>query len=555
MARSAKDRQMVEMKDTILQLNNTVQTLTLIVAENKKEKEDFQRREQEHLERERVMQEQIDYLTKKLFGKKSEKRDDDWPGQMNLFNEAEATQQKPTPEEAELITVEQHTRKKKGTLKDKFKGIPVKKEYLDLPEEEKVCSVCGTPLERIGEEYVRSELHYIPAQISVIEYYSINYGCPQCKVGEEIPHIVQGKDSHPHMIHGMASSSTLAWIMYQKYRNSMPLYRIEQEFKRMGAPIGRNTLSHWIINNAREFFAPMCDLFRRRLISSRYAMADETPVQVLKEPERRPETKSFMWVFRTGEYEPENIVLFHYSETRAGETAKEYLEGFKGYLMTDGYSGYNKLKFCIRTSCWAHVRRYLVDAIPKGKENDYTVPAVQGLMYIQKLFDLEAKIHAKSTSYDAIKEERLKKEKPVLASFWEWLDKQTSIKGSRMEKALIYIRNRKPFLENYLLDGGCSFSNNTSERSCKAFVTGRKNWLFSDTPKGADASALVYSIVETAKANNVDVYYYLQYLMDMAPNTKMSDDELEKLAPWQPDVKAEIQRRHEAHQKAIFDAM
>ncbi len=285
-------------------------------------------------------------------------------------------------------------------------------------------------------------------------------------------------------------------------------------------------------------------------------MADETPLQVLKEPGRKATTKSFMWVFRSGEFDEEQIVLFHYSETRAGETAKEFLEGFKGYLMTDGYGGYNKLKDCIRTSCWSHVRRYLIDAIPKGKEYDHAQPAVQGLAYVDKLFYMEDKIHAKKgVTFDDIREYRLEKEVPVLDGFFEWLDAQTAIRGSRLDKALIYIRNRRKFLTTYLQDGGCSFHNNTSERSCKAFVTGRKNWLFSDTPNGANASALVYSLVETAKANRIDVYYYLKYLLLRTPTAQTPDEELEKLCPWDPECQQALLKLEDDHKRAIVDAM
>ena len=344
--------------------------------------------------------------------------------------------------------------------------------------------------------------------------------------------------------------------MYQKYVNSLPLYRQEADFKRLyGIDISRATIANWIIKNS-EFFLPLYGLFQEKLVEGRYAMADETPLQVLKEPGRRAETQSYMWVFRSGEFDKEQIVLFHYSRTRAGETAKEFLEGFHGYLMTDGYGGYNKLKDCIRTSCWAHVRRYLIDAIPKGKEYDHTQPAVQGLVYVDKLFDLEKKIHAKTgVTFDAVKKYREEKEVPVLNGFWKWLDAQTAIKGSRLDKALVYIRNRKPFLITYLEDGGCSFNNNTSERSCKAFVTGRKNWLFADTPKGADASALVYSIVETAKANDIDIYYYLKYLLIKTPTSLTSREELEKLCPWNKECRDAVDELYRQGQRAIFDAM
>ena len=509
------------------------------------------------MSREKNLQEQIDYLSKKLFGKSSEKRSDDIEGQMSLFNEAEeeAGKNGPDPLENEFVTVEKHTRKKKTTMAEKFAGVPTEKVYLDLDEDKRICDTCGSKLERIGEEFVRREIEIIKPGVKIIEYYSVNYGCPKCKIESDVPHIVKGKDGHPHMLRGMASASTVAWVMYQKYANSLPLYRQEQDFKRLyGIDIGRGTIAKWIINNAKDFFAPLCKYFQRKLIAGRYAMADETPLQVLKEPNRRPETKSYMWVFRSGEYDKEQIVLFHYSETRAGDTAKEFLEGFNGYLMTDGYSGYNKLKDCTRTSCWSHVRRYLIDAIPKGKEYDHNQPAVQGLTYINLLFDMERRIHARNASFDTVKKYRLEKEKPVLDGFFGWLDAQSAIKGSRLDKALIYIRNRRQYLTTYLEDGGCSFNNNTSERSCKAFVTGRKNWMFADTQDGAAASALVYSIVETAKACEIDVYHYLKYLLLKTPTDQTPDEELEKLCPWNPECQNALKEMQQSHQQAVVDA-
>lgn len=548
MAKDLRDRQLIELKDTIKEQSNKIDSLiSLLEAANK--------REEEHIKREKVLQEQIDFLTKKLFGKSSEKRNNDIEGQLNLFNEAEAEQTDPDPSEEEFITVEKHTRKKKSTNEDKFGHLPVEEVLLDVDEDKRFCGECGTALEYIGKEFVRQEIEITRPSAKIVKYYSATYGCPKCKKEAEVPYIVKGKEGKPHMMYGMASAGTVAWVMYQKYVNSLPLYRQEQDFKRLfGIDISRGTIAKWIINNAEQSFAPMCDYFRRRLIAGMYAMADETPVQVLKEPGRRPQTKSYMWVFRTGEFDKEQIVLFHYSPTRAGDTAKEFLEGFTGYLMTDGYSGYNKMKDCTRTSCWAHIRRYLIDAIPKGKEYDYTQQAVQGLAYVNKLFDMERFIHArKNVTFDDIKKYRVEKETPVLDGFFDWLDKQSAIKNSRMDKALNYIRNRKPYLTNYLKDGGCSFHNNTSERSCKAFVTGRKNWLFADTQAGAHASSLVYSLVETAKACEVDIYNYLKYILISAPTDQMSDKELEKLCPWDPDCKAALEEIQQKDQESIFN--
>ena len=536
---TSKDRQLIELKDLISELNQTIRTLQETIS-SMREREAAMQAERDNLK------EQVDYLTEKLFGKSSEKRLD-IPGQLSLFNEAEQEQDPASfaEEEREAVTEKpEKPRKQKSSMNEKFAGVPVEKVLVDLPEEEKVCAECGTPLEKIGEEFLKQEFHFVPARGKIIQYYSVNYKCPACSELNELPEIIKGKDGHPHMIHGMASASTVAWVMYQKYVNCIPLYRQEADFRtQLGVEIGRTTMANWIISNATDFFTPMFDFFHRTLLKRVFLMADETPVQVLKEPDRRAQTKSYMWIFRTGEDTGPPVILYHYSETRAGDTAADFLEDFDGYLMCDGYSGYNKVKKAKRTCCWAHVRRYLIDAIPKGKQFDYTQPAVQGLKYVQELFALEDEIHAKYTKPEDIKKARLKKELPILEGFWSWLDKQTPVRNSRLDKAVTYIRNRKPYLSTYLEDGRCSFSNNASERSVKPFVMGRKNWLFSDTPDGANASALVYSMVETAKANGVNPYHYLAFLLEKYPSSLMTDEELEALAPWNEAVKAELTER------------
>ena len=536
---NARDRQLIELKDLISELNQTIRTLQETLS-TMREREAALQTERDNLK------EQVDYLTKKLFGRSSEKSSS-FPGQLSLFNEAELEQdaQSLSEEEQESVTEKPvKSRKRKTTMEEKFVGLKVKKVLVDLSDAEKVCSDCGAPLEKIGEEFLKREFHFIPARGKIIEYYSVNYKCPVCSGQKELPVIVQGKDGHPHMIHGMASASTVAWVMYQKYVNCIPLYRQEADFKtQLGVSISRGTMANWIISNAADFFTPMFDHFHRTLLQRAFLMADETPVQVLKEPDRRAQTKSYMWVFRTGEDTGPPVILYHYSETRAGDTAVNFLEDFDGYLMCDGYSGYNKVKKAKRTSCWAHVRRYLIDAVPRGKQFDYTQPAVQGLKYVQELFELEDKIHAKYTDPDDIKKARLEHELPRLEGFWSWLDRQAPVRNSRLDKAVTYIRNRKPYLATYLEDGRCSFSNNASERSIKPFVMGRKNWLFSDTPEGANASSLVYTMVETAKANGVNPYHYLAFLLEKYPSSLMTEKELESLAPWNEEVKAELAQR------------
>ena len=288
-----------------------------------------------------------------------------------------------------------------------------------------------------------------------------------------LPVIRKGKDGKPHMLYGMVSANTVAWVMYQKFCNSMPYFRQEKDWKQYGVSITRATMVNWVIRNSQAFFLPMYEYFHRKLLERKFAMADETPLQVLQEPGRRAQTKSYMWLFRSGEDGEAPVIIFKYSETRAGDTAVEFLQGFRGYLMCDGYSGYNKVPDAKRTACWAHIRRYLTDAIPKGKELDYSQPSVQGIMYINQLFHMEEVIKAKQTSFDAIKKARLEKEKPIVEGFLSWLDKQNPVRGSRMDKAVTYIKNRRSYLATYFEDGRCSFSNNLSENAIRPFTVGR----------------------------------------------------------------------------------
>lgn len=527
MVSSAKDIQLRELKDTISQLKTMmseqtemIKSLRLIIEEKSNH--------------EKVLQEQVDYLTRKLFGSSSEKRTSDIPGQQNLFDEAEMEQDLSLLADETLI--HEHTRKKKATHKDAFKGLKVEKVVIPLPETDQNCPVCGTQLELIGEEYVRRELEFIPATCKVIEYYSQSYGCPNCKQGlgdTEKPVIVKSQVPPSLVGKGPASPSAVAWTMYQKYANGLPLYRQEKDWKQYGAEISRTTLANWIIYCSQDYFQPMYDYFHRELLKRSFAMADETRVQVLNEPERRAETQSFMWLFRSGEDGLPTIILYGYCPTRSGDNAAEFLKGYQGYLETDGYAGYNKVPGIKRCSCWAHIRRYLVDAVPKGKQYDYTQPSVQGVQYCNQLFAIEDSINKKHPGdYEKRKQLRLEKEKPILEAFWSWLDELRPVRNSRLDKAVTYIQNRRSTAETYLEDGRCSFTNNLSENAIRPFTVGRKNWLFSNSVDGANASAVVYTMVEMAKAHDLNIYGYLKFLLEHRPSTEMSDEQLAELAPW-----------------------
>lgn len=514
--------QIRELKDTISELNQTIKNLQEVIAAGQ--------------QREKVLQEQIDYLTKKLFGRSSEKKLGIAEGQLSLFDEAETEADPNAPDPEIETTVKEHIRKQKTRLSEKICGIPVQEIVEDVPEEERICPDCGTEMQYIGREYVRSELKYIPAKVTVLKYYSKHYACPKCR--DEGNTIIVKSDVGPALLsHSLASPSSVAWAIYQKYANGLPLYRQEKDWKQYGIELSRTTLANWIMECGNRYFKPLYDYFRRKLLEREFLMADETRVQVLKEPGKSAGTDSYMWLFRSGEDGLPPIILYDYSPTRAGAKPAEFLKGFHGYLMCDGYAGYNKVPDIVRCACYAHIRRYFADAVSAAKSLDLSDPAVQGIQYCDKLFRCEQEAKEKKLRFEERRELRLKKEKPVIDAFVEWLKKQNPTEGSRFDKAVKYTLNQLPYMYSYLEDGRCSLSNNLSENAIRPFTVGRKNWLFSASVNGAKASAMAYTMVEMAKAHSLNIFLYLQYILACRPSEQFSDEEFESLAPWNEEVR------------------
>jgi transposase/uncharacterized coiled-coil protein SlyX len=534
MAKSEKDARLIEYKDTISQLNMTIKNQNELIISLKETITSNQ-------EQMRIMTEKIDYLTNKLFGTSSEKTKT-LEGQYSLFDEAE--QEAASTNEAEIaesVPVKEHTRKAKSKQADIFKGVPARDETIPLSDDQKHCAECGAELQVIGREFIRREFRFTPAKGEIVNIYVETAKCPVCSEAPAMAKAIQFVKSHaPEALipHSYATASVAAWAMYQKYANSMPLYRQEQDWKQMGVQLNRATLANWIIYCATEYFAPLYHYFHRELLKRQFLMADETRIQVLHEEERKAETDSFMWLFRSGEDGLPPIVLYKYTETRARFNAADFLNGFQGYLETDCYQGYNDLPGIKRCCCFAHLRRYFVEAIPKGKELDYSNPAAQGVQYINRLFEHERYSTAKKHTPEQRYTYRLEKEKPILDAFWNWISQQSPRKGSRFEKAVNYAQNHKEEFMTYLENGRCSFSNNLSENSIRPFTVGRRNWLFSDTPKGAEASSMVYTMVEMAKAHDLNIYKYLNYLLEHLPRTATTDEAYSRLVPWADEVKA-----------------
>lgn len=534
MAKSAKDILITELKDMISDLREDNKSLRLTIDKNTSELASL---------KELLLnaQEENKYLRKMIFGTKSEKRKvfDTDENQMTIFDLMNIDTPVPDiPGPEPEITIKEHTRKPKTKLEDKLKNLPCEEVEIPLEGDDLICKECGTELTRIGKEYIRQEVVYKKPELKVIKYYSVKYKCLECDKTTAKSVIYKSEVPKGLLKHCYISHSVLSEIMYQKVANSVPLYRQEKDWKRFGLDLPRATMANLIISCSDLYLLPVYERCHYHLLQRVFAMADETRIQVLKEDGRKPQTDSFMWLFRSGNDGEPPIILYKYHETRNGDNARAFLKGFNGYLMTDGFSGYNKLSNLKRCCCYAHLRRYFIDAIPIGKDHDLNEPAVQGRTYIDKLFDYERRYKEKGYSFNKIKERRLKDEKPLIEAFLAWLDVQIPRKGSRFAKALTYANNRRPYMFTYLEDGRCSLHNNESELLMKAFVTGRKNWLFSDSTEGADALAICYSMTEMAKANGLDPSKYLDYLLANQPTSEMSEEELDEFLPWSDKVKA-----------------
>ena len=537
MAQSAKDIRINELLDANSQLNTTVKHLVDALTQKDKALADMQTRLDE-------MTEELKLLRKKLFGSSTEHMSNPYVNsdQLTIYPFLGIEPEKePEPVEAEYIEIQGYTKSKKAksTLKEQFSNIPVKQVFIDsLSDEDKLCPTCGTEMQPIGTEIIRREVIHVKPSMYMLEYVGTTYGCPVCKDTED-PQFVKDNKAPAALIKGSYTSPSLtSWVLSEKFAKSVPFYRLEKSLEELGAKISRTTMANWAIQCNSLYFKNLTDYFHRELLKRKYLMMDETPIQVLHEPGRTPESKSYVWLMRSGNDGLPPIIYYRYAPTRSGDVALELTDGIQPgtYLMCDGFSGYNKLKDVRRCTCYAHIRRYFYEAIPAGHDRDITNPAVQGVMYCNKLFSYENKYAERHYKPETIKKRRLKDEKPVIEAFLDWADKQVVTGNSKFSKALTYFKNRRNDLMTYLEDGHCSLSNNWSENSIRPVTVGRKNWLFSSSVDGAEASMNIYTIIEMAKLHGLNRQKYIEYILEHRPSAEMTDEELSLLAPWNKDV-------------------
>jgi transposase len=470
------------------------------------------------------------------FGASSEQA----PGQGTLFNEAETlvaeTPDEVTPSAATLTadTPKQPGRGRRRPLPPELPRIDV---VHDLAAGQHQCA-CGCQLSALGEE-ISEQLDIIPAQVRVIRHIRKTYACPRCETAP----ITAPLPAQP-IPKSNASAGLLAHIAVAKYQDGLPLYRQEAILQRAGIDLSRQTLARWMIQTA-ELLQPLHNLLRDALLSGPVIHCDESVVQVLKEPDKPPQSPSYMWV-QAGGPPPHNVILYDYHPSRSGQVPLRLLEGYRGYLMTDGYEGYNAIAGGDGIShlcCWAHARRKFVEAKraqPKTKGAAKTGKVDVALNFIGKLYGIEQGLRGsdRETRYRI----RQRDSVPTLTQLRLWLDKtlDTVLPKGKLGEALQYLHKYWPKLIRYTEDGGLPIDNNRVENAIRPFVVGRKNWLFSDTPQGATASALIYSVIESAKANNLEPYSYLRHVLKELP-AAASVEAFEQLLPWRVDRDALIQ--------------
>lgn len=451
------------------------------------------------------MREQLNLSKSKRFGKQSEK------APRGTFNEAEQ-QAKAEPK---------HHKKGKQKLPEHLER-ETRVYTLDAP----VCDCCQQSMHACGTQE-SEQLKIIPEKVSVIRHQQTKYACRSCEQTQTKSQIITASKPAQPIPGSVASPQALAAVVTAKYCDALPLYRQEDILKRGGLSISRTTLANWCIK-AGQIVEPMVACFKQNLLASTVASADETTVQVLDEPGKDASSKSYMWVYRSGVFNAQPVVVYDYQPGRSHEYPKQFLQGFSGALQCDGYQAYDNIEHVIPVACWAHARRKFNDA--KTASPKKTGRAQKALSFISKLYRIEAK----AKDYSPDKRQALRQEAiPILTQFKAWLDEaepQLTPK-SYIGKAVRYTLNQWEKLIRYTDDGQLSIDNNHTERDIRPFTTGRKNWLFSKTVKGAEASAILYSIVMTCRANDINPYYYFEKLFAELPQREPGAD-LTDLLPW-----------------------
>lgn len=488
--------------------------------------------------------EQIKLMNTRHWGSKSEKV---IPEQLSLFNgvEADADDSACEPSIDEAIFQDPKPRRRGGKRRLDFEGMETIIVEHKMPESARICAQCGDKLADMKVEVTKT-VRLVPAHLVVEEHRREVLCCKHCNMqnaedGSVDSVIVRAPMPKMPIPHSFATPSLLSYVINAKYTNATPLYRLEEDFAYLGAGISRQNMANWILNVHRRWLSSVHARMKEKLLEHDILHCDETRVQILKEPNREPSSTSYVWLFRTAAVDTP-ICLYEYHPTRAGKVVAHFLENWRGSITTDGYEPYFNLGPAVtNTACLVHVRRKFAQIVKTAggdaKAAKVESVALEARRRIDELFHIDSAFDAMEPA--ARKAARLADLAPKMTDFESWARIQRDKAVPRMElhKALSYALKYWPYVTNVLDDGRLELSNNIAERAIKPFVIGRKNWLFSNTPRGADASAAIYSIVVTAKLNGLKPRDYIEWLLTEMPNTEdLQGDAIDRFLPWSADV-------------------
>uniref|UniRef100_UPI0040402AC8 IS66 family transposase n=1 Tax=Ureibacillus sp. FSL K6-0786 TaxID=2954607 RepID=UPI0040402AC8 len=480
-----------------------------------------------------LLSQQVRYLTKRLYGSKSEKSKYQAPdGQYSLldddsfFNEPEHTGEKSTDTVTYTVVRKRHNKKKRN---DSFMdGLEI--EEIHHHPENLQCECCQSPMTEIGSTIVREEAKFIPATMKRVQHIEHAYECRSCKKdSNKDSQIKRGKAPQPAILRSIAGPTVLAKLIYDKFILYLPLYRQVKEWHRYGLLTNDKNLSNWMIRTAEDWLLPLYNRMKETLLKKSILHVDETYAQVLNRSDGKPaQSKAYNWVFRSVGSQGPAIVLFHSALSRSREILTDFIKGFKGTMICDGYSAYHDVSNIHFANCWAHVRRYWLKADSKNGRI--------GVDYCNQLYRLERKF--KKLRPSERRKARQKESKPIVEAFFKWIDESPFYGKNALAKAAEYTLKHAEGLKAFLYDGRIAMDNNPAENAIRPNVIGRKNWLFSVSESGADANAICLSLAETAKANGIDFYRYLVKVLSELPSLPIHQQPeiLDRYLPWSKTI-------------------
>ena len=528
---------------TIESLLKLVENLTAMLAAAQKESADLKKQLAETIKRmeksEKEAKLERQKLLNLLYGKKTEKSKVILDNtQMTLFDMDYPEAPEESVQDQKEYTVR---RKKKKTDKrsQDLEHLPHKQVVIKATPEQKKCPNCGTEMDFIGQVLVRKELVVEEPEVYVKEIYVESYICRNCTDENGNSVVVRTEAETPAISHSFTSAESIAHVISERFIKGVPYYRQVREWLSYGIEMSRRTLCNWVLKSAENLFKPIWQLMRAELLGQSYIHADETHLTVMDERKGRRYSKAYMWVYTSIAESDHPVRLFDYEPGRGGKYPGEFLDGFSVVLITDAYSGCNKVTEARRACCWAHCRRKMVEVLPDRKDLSEDLIPVQAIRRIQKIFLIEKKIN--SMSAEEKKAIRIQKTKPLVDEYFSWIKKvleENGFSSAKLKTALEYNLNHEKELRMFLTDGNIPCTNSLCERTIRSFAIGRKNFLFSSSRRGAEMNGVMYSIIETAKANRLDPRKYIVHVLKTLPQkgANLTEEILKEFLPWNPGL-------------------